>query len=270
MTYRLLVADIDGTLVDAAREIPPPVREAVRGAQARGVRVCLATGRIWRSARRYVEDLGADPPAILYNGGLVYDFAADRVWFRAVLPRQQAQAVLEILARHPQAQPHVYVDDRVYVGAVNALTVAYQQKDGLEVEAVGDLRQWLQTDPMKILIIGDRPVLEAAAREIDALREPINYVFSERHYLEVLPPRVNKGLALQVVAERLGVRPEEIVAVGDNLNDLAMIQYAGLGVAMQHAPEVLRVEADYVAPGNDEGGLREVIDRFILARRAAG
>ncbi len=270
MSYRLLVADIDGTLVTTAREIPAPVREAVRAAQARGVRVLLATGRIWRSARRFVEDLGADPPAILVNGALVYDFVADRIWFRALLPRAQAQAVLEVLVRFPQVAPHVYVDDRVYVGAVTPLTVAYQQKDGLDVDAVGDLRQWLQADPMKILVIGDPPALEAVARELDALQAPINYVFSERHYLEVLPPRVNKGVALQIVAERLGVRAQEIVAVGDNLNDLAMIQYAGLGVAMAHAPEALRREADYVAPGNDEHGLREVIERFILTSTAAG
>ncbi|MCL6552987.1 MAG: Cof-type HAD-IIB family hydrolase [Firmicutes bacterium] len=270
MSYRVLVADIDGTLVTTAREIAAPVREAVRTVQARGVRVLLATGRIWRSARRFVEDLGADPPAILANGALVYDFAADRIWFRARLPLAHARAVLEILARVPQVQPHVYVDDRVYVAAVNALTVAYQQKDGLDVDAVGDLRQWLQTDPMKILVIGERAALTAVAREIDALPVPVNYVFSERHYLEVLPPGVNKGTALQIVAERLGVRAEEIVAVGDNLNDLAMIQYAGLGVAMAHAPEALRREADYVAPGNDEHGLRDVIERFILASKAVG
>ncbi len=74
MAYHLLVADIDGTLINAAREITPPVHAAVVEARARGVRVCLATGRMWRSARRFVEALGADPPVILYNGGLVYDF----------------------------------------------------------------------------------------------------------------------------------------------------------------------------------------------------
>ncbi len=269
MRYRLLVADIDGTLVNASRQITPPVHAAVAAAQARGVRVCLATGRIWPSARQYIEALGADPPAILYNGGLVYDFARDEVWLREPLPVTHAVDVLRILRRHPRVQPHLYVDDRVHVPCMNETTAIYQRKDHLQTRAVGDLADWLEADPartpMKILIIGDRPRLEAVVRDIDALPYAVNHVFSETIYLEILPPGVTKGTALQAMAMRLGVPREAIVAVGDNLNDLAMIEYAGLGVAMGNAPEALRSRADAVAPSNDEHGLQEVIERYILA-----
>jgi Cof subfamily protein (haloacid dehalogenase superfamily) len=264
MAYRLLVADIDGTLVNAAREITPPVRAAVAAAQGRGVRVCLATGRIWPSARQYVEGLGADPPVILYNGGLVYDFARDDVWFRATLPLQQARDVLTILRAHPAAQPHLYVDDRVYVPAMNETTAIYQRKDGVQTEPVGDLADWLRVDPMKILVIGERPALEAVVADIERLPYAINHVFSEAIYLEVLPPGISKGTALQVMARRLGVPSTEIIAVGDNLNDLPMIEYAGVGVAMANAPEALRTRAQFVAPSNDAHGLEAVIERFIL------
>jgi Cof subfamily protein (haloacid dehalogenase superfamily) len=264
--YRLLVVDIDGTLVNAKREITPPVRRAVREAQDRGVRVCLATGRIWPSARQFVEGLGADPPAILYNGAMVYDFSRDEVWLRTPLPMRQAADVLRILRRHPLAQPHLYVDDRVYIPAMNETTAIYQRKDSLHTEAVGDLADWLTVDPMKILIIGERTALEAVAREVEALPYAVNHVFSEINYLEILPPAVSKGTALRVVAERLRIAREQIIAVGDNLNDLAMIEYAGVGVAMGNAPETLRARADFVAPTNDDHGLQEVIARFILIR----
>lgn len=268
MRYRLLVADIDGTLVNGAREITPPVRAAVAAAQARGVRVCLATGRIWPSARRFVEGLGADPPVILYNGAMVYDFAGGEDWLRVPLPRPHALDVLRVLRRHPDVQPHLYVDDRVFIGRMTDATAAYQRKDSLQAEAVGDLADWLEADParepMKILTIGERSALEDVAREIDALPSRINHVFSERIFLEVLPPGVNKGTALQVVAARLGIAREAIIAAGDNLNDLEMILYAGLGVAMANAPETLRAQADFIAPSNDDHGLREVIERFIL------
>jgi Cof subfamily protein (haloacid dehalogenase superfamily) len=264
MAYRLFVADIDGTLINAAREITPPVHAAVAAAQARGVRVCLATGRIWPSARRFVEGLGADPPVILYNGAIVYDFAHDEVWMRVTLPREQALDALRILRRHPAVQPHLYVDDRIYVPRMSEATMIYQQKDNLSVEAVGDLVDWLSTDPMKILIIGERPALEAVARDLDALPYQINHVYSEISYLEILPPGIDKGAALRAVASHLGIMREEIIAAGDNLNDLAMIEYAGLGVAMGNAPEALRVRADFVAPSNNEHGLQEVIERFIL------
>ena len=270
MGYRLLVADIDGTLVNAQREITPPVRAAVAAAQARGVRVCLATGRIWPSARQYIEGLGADPPAILYNGGMVYDFTSGEVWFRTTLPLQQARDVLTILRRHPAVQPHLYVDDHVYVPAMNETTAIYQRKDNVRTEPVGDLVGWLQVDPMKILIIGERPALEAVVRDIDRLPYQVNHVFSEVVYLEILPPGINKGVALQAMAARLGVPAEEIIAVGDNLNDLAMIEYAGMGVAMAHAPEALRARAQFIAPSNDDHGLEAVIERFILAPSQAG
>ncbi|MDI6772170.1 MAG: Cof-type HAD-IIB family hydrolase [bacterium] len=268
MRYRLLVADIDGTLVNAAREITPPVRAAVAAAQSRGIRVCLATGRIWPSARQFVERLGADSPAILYNGGLVYDFVHDEVWLRRSLALDQAKDVLRILRRHPAVQPHLYAGDRVYVPAMSALTETYQQKDSLRAEPVGDLADWLEADParvpMKILNIGERPALEAVLGDIKLLPYQVNHVFSETIYLEILPLGVDKGTALQAVAARLGVGREEIIAVGDNLNDLAMIEYAGLGVAMANAPETLRARADFVARSNNDHGLQEVIERFVL------
>ena len=264
MTYRLLVVDIDGTLVNARREITPQVRQAVRDAQTQGVTVCLATGRIWPSARQFVDGLGADTPAILYNGGMVYDFVRREVWLKTPLPMRQAKDVLEILRRHPGAQPHLYVDDRVHIPEMNETTAIYQRKDSLRTVVVGDLADWLRVDPMKILIIGERPALNAVAGEIDALPYRVNHVFSEVNYLEILPPGVNKGTALRVMAERMGIAQEAIIAVGDNLNDLAMIEYAGVGVAMGNAPETLRARADFVAPSNDEHGLHEVIQRFIL------
>lgn len=265
MRCRLLAVDIDGTLLNSAREITPPVRAAVAEAQSQGVRVCLATGRIWPSARQFVERLGADSPAILYNGGLVYDFAKDEIWLRMPLAVDQARDVLRILRRHPAVQPHLYADDRVYVPAMNKLTETYQGKDGLIAEPVGDLADWLEADPMKILIIGERPALEAVVGDIRLLPYQVNHVFSETIYLEILPPGVDKGTALQAVAARLGLRREEIIAVGDNLNDLAMIEYAGVGVAMANAPEALRARADFVARNNNDHGLQEVIERFILA-----
>lgn len=268
--FRLLVADIDGTLLNSRREITAGVLEAVRAAQARGVRVCLATGRIWASAQRYFLALGADPPAILYNGGMVYDFRADRVLRRVSLAQEHARAVLEFLREMPRVQPHLYVGDRVYTGRINEHTEYYRRKDGVEVEEVGDLLTFLPSDPMKILIIGARADLDRAMAGIRALPLPINAVFSEETYLEILPAGSSKGAALEVVAEALGIPLAQVIAVGDNLNDLEMIRLAGLGVAMGNASEPLRAQADYVTASNDDEGLREVIDRFILQKEKRG
>jgi len=262
--FRLLVADIDGTLVTGDRRITPGVRAAVQAAREAGVRVCLATGRMWRSAEPYVRALGADPPAILYNGGLVYDFRTGTEWRRLHLEPAHARAVLEILRDIPQVQPHLYVGDQVYTGEMNAITERYMHKDGLEVTAVGDLLAFLPPAPMKILIIGARPDLERVARAVAARPVAINMVFSEETYLEILPTGSSKGDALRFVAEHLGIPLRQTIAVGDNLNDLEMIRIAGLGVAMGNAPEALKIHAGYIAPTNEEEGLVDVIDRFVL------
>jgi Cof subfamily protein (haloacid dehalogenase superfamily) len=262
--FRLVVADIDGTLLTRDREITPGVLAAVRAAQANGVRVCLATGRIWLSARQYFERLGADPPAILYNGGLVYDFRTSSVLRRTHLDSEHARAVLEILREVPEVQPHLYAGDRVYTGRVNELTDRYRRKDSVQVEEVGDLVAFLPRDPMKILIIGARPDLERAVSRIRTIPMPINTVFSEETYLEILPVGSSKGVALEFVAAYLAIPLSEVVAVGDNLNDLEMLRAAGLGVAMGNAPDALKSAADAVTRTNDEEGLRDVIERFVL------
>jgi len=262
--YRLVVADIDGTLVTGDRRITPGVLAATRAAQLLGVRVCLATGRIWMSAEPYFRGLGADPPAILYNGGLVYDFRTNTELRRVHLDYGHARAVLQILRGFPEVQPHLYVGDRVYTGTANELTERYGRKDGLSVEEVGDLLAFLPANPMKILIIGARPHLERVAAEIANHPMPIHTVFSEETYLEILPTDSSKGMALRFVAEHLGLPLRAVIAVGDNLNDLEMIQIAGLGVAMGNAPEALKAHAGYVAPTNEEEGLRDVIERFVL------
>jgi hypothetical protein len=261
----MIAADIDGTLVTGDRQITPGVREAVRAVQARGVRVCLATGRMWLSAEPYFRRLGADPPAILYNGGLVFDFTTQTVLLQVYLDYDQARAVLERLRAIPGVQPHLYVDNRVYTGTANPLTDLYRRKDGLQVEEVGDLVAFLPRNPMKILIIGARPDLERAAVLIRRLPMPINLVFSEETYMEIIPSGSSKGVALQFVAQHLGIPLGAVIAVGDNLNDLEMIQVAGLGVAMGNAPDELKAHADFVTATNDQEGLRHVIERFILA-----
>ncbi len=264
MKYRLLVADIDGTLVTSDREITPRVLDAVRSAQHGGVRVCLATGRIWQSAEPYFRRLGADPPAILYNGGMVYDFGTGAVLRRVPLAYDHARAVLELLRDVPEVQPHLYVGDRVYTGRTNEYTERYQRKDSLKVEQVGDLLAFLPPEPMKVLIIGARPDLLRVMARIRQAPLPINAVFSEETFLEVLPQGNSKGAALEFVARHLEIPLAGVIAVGDNLNDLEMIRAAGLGVAMGNAPTELKAQAGYVTATNDDEGLAEVIERFVL------
>jgi len=262
--YRLLVTDVDGTLLPADRKLPAAVRQAVRAAQARGVRVCLATGRMWRSVRPYLEAVGADSPVILYNGAVVYDFEADRVVERHTLDPDGVRAALEVLREFPDVRPHLFADDRVYVDRQDAQSRAYLERDGITAEEVGNLLECLPPDPIKVLVVGDPDRLAVLDTELARRAPQVRRVFSERNFLEVLPAGVSKGSALQRVCALLGVPPELVVAVGDNPNDLEMLQVAGLGVAVSNAHPTLRAAAAYVTRAGPGEAIVEVVDRFLL------
>jgi len=264
VTYRVIVADIDGTLTTSSGRISRRVRRTLQRAQRRGVRVCLATGRTWHSGRRYFEALGADAPAILYNGGLVYDFKKDRVLYRRPMTHRQARRVIEILDAFPDLAAHFYVDDEIFVRWRTLLVEANARHDHIAPRAVGDFRWVLVGQPMKFRILGPRPALGALGRRIGRSGVPGTLVFSERESLEVLPPGTSKGGALRRVGRHLRIPLREVMAVGNELNDLEMIRAAGLGVAMGNSPTELRRAADVVAPSNDEDGLAEVVERFVL------
>src|SRR5262245_853822 len=263
--YRLVVVDLDGTARSRRLGITPGVRDAIAAARVRGVRVCLATGRMWRSAEPWIRELGVDPPAILYNGGQVLDFETKRTLYERRLPAVAARAALELVRRDPDVQPHLYVDDRVLVERSHPLTEAYTADDGLTAEVVPSFDAFLSADPYKVLIIGPEAHVARLQRTVHDAALPVHAVQSEPVYLEILPPGVSKGEALRAMCDALGLSLGETIAIGDNWNDLEMIETAGLGVAMGHAPEGVRAKADYVCGTAEEEGVREVIERFVLA-----
>jgi Cof subfamily protein (haloacid dehalogenase superfamily) len=226
---------------------------------------------MWRSAEPWVRRLGADSPAILYNGGQVLDFAAGRTVYERRLPRAAARAALALIAGRPAVQPHLYLHDRVYAPRRHPLSDTYVVDDGLDYEVVPDLPGLVEhDDPHKILVIGHPPDVDALGAEVREARLPVHAVTSEPTYLEILPPGVSKGTALAALLAHLGLRPAEVIAVGDNWNDLEMIEAAGFGVAMGHAPAGVRARADFVCGTAEEEGVREVIERFVLGGSGAG
>jgi Cof subfamily protein (haloacid dehalogenase superfamily) len=171
-----------------------------------------------------------------------------------------------VARRDPEVQSHLYRDDRVYVERRHPLTDAYAADDGLTYEVVPSLDDLLETDPHKILIIGAHDRVEALQQAVRAARLPAHDVQSEPVYLEILPPGVSKGTALSAMLEALGIGAADTIAVGDNWNDVEMLEVAGLGVAMGSAPAGVRARADHVCGTAEEEGVREVIERFVLGR----
>lgn len=276
MRYRLIAADVDGTLVDDRRRIPPAVLEALAEARSAGCRLTLATGRMYPSVLPFAEAIETDAPLILYNGAALVERRSRRVTYRRCLPLADAQLALTLLKRFP-LHVNLYAGEGLYIERVTPAAAESMVKDGVTAEAVGDLLAFLQEDPVKLLCIGEPVTLEAFRVAFLAERArrrlpggPPHLVRSEPTYLEVLPPGVNKGVALAELARQLAIPLEAVVAFGDNLNDLEMVEVAGLGVAVGNAHPDLKARADLVVGTNNEGGMAAVIREVILAGREGG
>jgi Cof subfamily protein (haloacid dehalogenase superfamily) len=263
--YLLLVADIDGTLVPEDKVVRPGVAAAIKAAQARRVRVCLATGRQPRSAHRFVDAVGADAPTIVYNGGLLYDFQAARPLWARPLPLEDARRVLPVLRRFPDTSPLVFIFNKVFAEHRTPFVDLYARRDALTVDLTSSFDQLLTEAPAKFLIVGDRPALDRLGAALQDLPgTAINQVFSQHDYLEILPPGINKGVALRELSKIVNIPLHQIVAVGDAMNDLSMLETAGLGVAVEGSPPLLLAAAGETCPGPEQEGVRVLIERLFL------
>ncbi len=269
---RLLVVDLDGTVVGASNQIEPPVIEAIRAVQARGIDVAIATGRMFHSALRFHHDLQSTLPLMAYQGAIIQDPHTNHLHRHWAVSKEQVLQLLDFFEQPDHASQlsiHLYIDDLLYVREITDETLRYAERSHAEPIAVGDLRMILTTDPTKLLV--QSPNTELLDQLLLKLRQ--RYTADELYltkstdiFLEAANPQVNKGGAVQYVAEELlGLRADQVMAIGDNFNDLEMLIYAGIGIAMGGAPAGVQQVADWVAPDVEMHGAAIAIHKFLLS-----
>lgn len=265
---RLVATDLDGTLVYDSHCIPERCRAAIAEARARGVHVCLATGRMHHSAEDFARDLGLlGEPVISYNGAMVRVAGTGETLWHERVPTALAQRIVQQAAAEGRLI-HYYVDDVMYVTRVSKGALIYEQRTGSRPVPVGDVRRLTDQAPTKILLVDEPEAIgELLRRDQAAYGDEVYVTRSLPEYVEYLSPRATKGAALRVVREHFGLAREQVLACGDMLNDIPLLQEAGVAVAMAHAPEEVRAVADYVtAPGLE--GVAEAIEKYVLGPAA--
>lgn len=262
--YRMLAIDLDDTLLNCQLKITPLTKEYIQRARDAGVHVTLATGRMFRSALPYARELGLDLPLITYQGALVKEAISEEEILHLPVPLKLAQEVIQWV-KGLGLHINVYVNDNLYVEKLTPEAETYRRISGVAAYQVGDLLGFLQQDPTKILVVGNEVTLDNLWQEMGQhFGKSLHITKSKPHFLEFSHPMATKGHALDILAQRWKLTRDQIIAIGDSYNDLEMVEYAGLGVIMGNACEIVKAKADYVTCSNDEDGVAEVIRKFIL------
>jgi hydroxymethylpyrimidine pyrophosphatase-like HAD family hydrolase len=276
LAVKLLAIDIDGTLLDSGGSIPEANRKALECARQRGVVIVLVTGRRFHTAAPIARELNIDSPVVAYNGALIRHALTGKVLYhQPLLPEAAAAAAAVILEHRVDPLLHFALD-----GPEGRATV------GLFIDPDGDwMRKWVRRNrelvdfaPDLIHAVIRRPTCltagaspDRASRLVCDLRERLanlrvfetHYPDQNRIFIDVLHPDCSKAEAVAKIAKDLGISPSEVMAVGDNHNDLPLLEAVGTPVVMGNAPESLKQLGFHVTDSNDDAGLAKAINAFL-------
>jgi Cof subfamily protein (haloacid dehalogenase superfamily) len=264
--YRLLAIDLDGTLLTPQphKHITPRTYKALRQAADAGVIIVIATGQTLSVLQHVCAELPLSAPQIIENGAIIADIHSGTIFHEQLIPTDlilPALAALRTLGLHRAYHTlhHVYVDKNT-PRARNWYRPPVPPT--IEVEDVASL---FPLTCIKVAGVGEESTLREKRRELERIFDGMLYVAqSSFDIVELLHPQVSKGKALSVIASDMHIKPEEIVAFGDNHNDIGMLQLAGLGVAMGNAHEEVQAAADYITLSNAQDGVAIAIEEIIL------
>lgn len=264
-TYRLCAIDLDDTLLGPDHKISPANAAAIRATVERGVIVVLASGRMHAATVKYAVELGLDTPIISYNGALVRMPDSGETLLEESVPPPLADTVLDYCAARP-LQLNYYWNDLLYSARDTQWLELYRSRTGSPTVIERDLYTAFRSKSPTKLIIVDTPTTT------DGLLPYFRGVFGSKlyvtksndEYLEFMPAAANKGAALAAVAAKYGVKQAETVAFGDSWNDIPMLTWAGLGIAVANAKSEARAAADRIVPAAGEDGVAAGLSQLFL------
>jgi Cof subfamily protein (haloacid dehalogenase superfamily) len=272
MEWKLLALDLDGTTLNSSEEISDTNLSAIRRASEAGVKVIITTGRSYTSAYKYIRAIDSGEPSVTYNGALICN--GEKALRTLTLPKTKIHHTLDTL-RDLGQPPIVYtIEEKRYIDdpeSLHANFFEFSKGSTIENIEVDDLMKQHWEKVVRISVFTDGDTTQMLDKEFlkkfgSSLKTEQTY-FPEWNFwiFEILNSECSKPKALQFLCNRLRINRGEVIAVGDNRNDIEMLDWSGLGVAMRNSLPDVAEHADYVTTrSNDEHGVAEVIDRFIL------
>lgn len=277
MKYKLVCTDMDGTLLNSKKKISEETKEVLKKAHDKGVHIVVTTGRIYNNAAYYSNLIGVKSAVIAANGAFIREKDKEEAIYKETLTEEQCRLVLGVLLKH-KLVPHFHTYKEVYLGSkfhkfVSYLAVARKLPKDMPVISryVAGKDEWhnvfKEMDGNLVKAIVFHPDVKRINRAKEELMKIPNLEIasSGKLNIEINAKGVCKGQAVEVLAKYYGIKREEVICIGDNENDISMIEYAGLGVAMGNAIESVKLKADYITDTNNNDGVAKVIEKFILS-----
>lgn len=268
MAYEILVLDIDGTLTTSEKVISNETKEAIMAIQDRGHKVVLASGRPTPGIRPLADELKLQEYGgyiLSFNGAKIINCATEAIIYQNTIPKDMIpkiyQAALEF-----NVGLISYEGNDVIVGTdVDEYIIKEAAINRISYRQVENFPEYITFDINKCLMTGEPSYLAKVEEQLkNRFGDVLNIYRSEPFFLELMPHHVDKAFSLGKLLDHLGLSREQMISCGDGFNDLTMIQYAGMGVAMANAQQVVKEAADYITLSNDEDGVAHVIKEFML------
>jgi Cof subfamily protein (haloacid dehalogenase superfamily) len=241
----------------------PRTRAAIAATRGRGIHFVLVTGRMFQSVRPYALQAGLEDPVVCYQGAVVAEPVSGR-WLRHIpIPLELARETIAAVQEEGFGL-NCYVDDELYVAEATPEARRYADFQHLQLHEVGDLLDWLDEPPTKLVAIDDPEMLDGLKARMLARFDGRLYISkSLPYFLEFASPDVTKAAGLDFLSEHLGFARERTVAFGDGENDIELVDWAGYGVAVANANDQVKAVANFTCPSVDEEGVAQVLEAFL-------
>ena len=265
---KVLVLDIDGTLTNSQKVITGNTKKAIIDAMKRGHKVMLASGRPTPGMRKYAEELelsNYDGYLLSFNGGKIIHCKTGEIIFQKVLPSVVIKSLYKF-AMEKECGLITYLGDDIILATKKDEYIEIESKiNGMECKEVTNFVDYVSDYSLNKMLMTAPP--EKAAILVEELQERFKDILSiyrsEPFFIEIMPKNVDKAASLDRMLTSLGLTKDDAICCGDGFNDKSMIEYAGLGVAMENAQPAVKEVADYITKSNDEDGIVDVIDKFV-------
>ncbi|MCA1057193.1 Cof-type HAD-IIB family hydrolase [Rossellomorea aquimaris] len=269
MGYKMIVLDLDDTLLRDDQTISDRTKKAILQAQEEGVKVVLASGRPTYGMRWVADELQLDHYGsyiLPFNGSKIINYKSNEEMYSRALSAETAHRLYD-LSKREGVGILTYSEDAILVEEPDEFADIESRLTGLPVEVVPDFKEAVKGPVVKALMLKEADRLkEVEVKLQEELDGELSVMRSKPYFLEFTQLGVTKGATLDYLIEPLGIKREEVIAIGDSYNDLTMLEFAGLGVAMGNAPDDIKEKADHVTSSNMDDGVAEVVEKFVLNR----